>query len=77
MGAADGAGLEDGDDVGGDGVRLGRYGLAIRFEQAKVFAEERLRVRAVLHRNPRDHTACDPAFVSLVRVGRARKGKGR
>ncbi|KAJ7837469.1 hypothetical protein B0H13DRAFT_1912435 [Mycena leptocephala] len=39
----------------GDGLGLGRYGLVIRFEQAEVFAEERLR----------DHTACDPAFVSL------------
>jgi hypothetical protein len=59
--------LEDGDDVGGDGVFLGRYGLAIRVEQAIVRAEEGLR----------DYAACDPAFVSLVRVGRVRKAKGR
>ncbi|KAJ7837470.1 hypothetical protein B0H13DRAFT_1912436 [Mycena leptocephala] len=66
-GAEESAGLEDGDDVGGDGLCLGRYGLAIRVEQAIVRAEEGLR----------DYAACDPAFVSLVRVGRVRKAKGR
>jgi hypothetical protein len=53
--------------LGGDGVGLGCDGVAIRVEQAKVRAEEGLR----------DYTACDSTFVSLVRVGRVREGKGR
>jgi hypothetical protein len=40
-GAEEGAGLEDGDDFGRDGVDLGCYGLAIRVEQPKVLVEER------------------------------------